>query len=72
MTVTAPTQLSDPDSLLETRRVIEIDRKTTAQLLPLLAEIDGRKLYRAEGHSSLFRYCTQVLHLSELKAGVDH
>jgi hypothetical protein len=34
-------------------------------LLSLLAELDLRKLYLALGYSSLFTYCTQVLHLSE-------
>ena len=30
-----------------------------------LAEVDARRLYLGEGCSSLFTYCTQVLHLSE-------
>ena len=33
--------------------------------LALLAEVDARRLYLGEGCSSLFTYCTQVLHLSE-------
>jgi hypothetical protein len=33
--------------------------------LRLLAELDARRLYLGEGCSSLFSYCTQVLHLSE-------
>jgi len=57
--------MSDRELLVETRRVVDIDRRTTAELLALLAEIDARKLYRAEGHSSLFTYCMQVLRLSE-------
>jgi hypothetical protein len=32
---------------------------------PYLAVLDERRLYLAEGCSSLFTYCTQVLHLSE-------
>ena len=36
-----------------------------AVLIALLAELDARRLYLAEGCSSLFTYCTQVLHLSE-------
>jgi hypothetical protein len=34
-------------------------------LLALLMELDARRLYLGEGCSSLFTYCTQVLHLSE-------
>jgi len=65
MIVTALAGMSDRELLVETRRVVDIDRRTTAELLALLAEIDARKLYRAEGYSSLFTYCTQVLRLSE-------
>src|SRR5262252_2764538 len=68
MTFTAPTRMSDRELLAETRRVVDVDRRTTAELLALLGEIDARKLYRAEGHSSLFTYCTHVLHLSEPSA----
>jgi hypothetical protein len=28
-------------------------------------ELDARRLYLAQGYSSLFTYCTQALHLSE-------
>jgi hypothetical protein len=65
MIVTALAGMSDRELFVETRRVVDIDRRTTAELLALLAEIDARKLYRAEGYSSLFTYCTQVLRLSE-------
>jgi hypothetical protein len=41
------------------------ERSATANLLALLAEVDARRLYRGEGGSSLFTYCTQVLRLSE-------
>ena len=40
-------------------------RLVTADLLALLGELDARRLYLGEGCSSLFTYCTQVLHLSE-------
>ena len=46
-------------------RASTLERRTTADLLALLAELDSRKLYLGEGCSSLFTYCTQVLHLSE-------
>jgi len=41
------------------------ERRATAELLALLAEVDARRLYLGQGCSSLFSYCTQVLHLSE-------
>jgi len=68
MTFTAPTRMSDPELLAETRRVVDVDRRTTAELLALLAEVESRNLYRGEGHSSLFTYCTHVLPLSESAA----
>ena len=49
-------------------RVAGDERRTTAELLALLAELDLRKLYLGEGYSSLFTYCTQRLHLSESAA----
>src|SRR6476660_1416467 len=61
-------QLSDQDLLAETRRVAELEQRTTAQLVALLAELDSRKLYRAESCPSLFVYCTHVLHLAESAA----
>ena len=61
-------QLSDTDLLLETARVAECERHTTAELLALLAELDARRLYLGAGYSSLFTYCTSALHLSESAA----
>ncbi|MGZ5494954.1 MAG: HNH endonuclease, partial [Thermoanaerobaculia bacterium] len=43
----------------------ERERKATADLIASLAELDARRLYLGAGCSSLFTYCTQVLHLSE-------
>ena len=34
-------------------------------MIALLSQLDARRLYLGEGCSSLFAYCTQVLHLSE-------
>jgi len=41
------------------------ERRATASLIASLAELDARRLYLAEGYSSLFTYCTRLLHLSE-------
>ncbi len=40
------------------------DNSTTAEMLAVLAEVERRKLHRAEGWDSLFRYCVDVLHMS--------
>ena len=57
--------LSDADLLREVRRLVSRERAATATLIAALGELDVRRLYLAEGWSSLFTYCTQVLHLSE-------
>jgi 5-methylcytosine-specific restriction endonuclease McrA len=67
-TVAAPTLLSDDDLLAAAERVAGDERRTTAELLALLAELDTRKLYLGQGYSSLFTYCTQRLRLSESAA----
>ncbi len=58
-------QLSDHELLERVKRLAEREREATASLIAHLAELDERRLYLAEGYSSLFTYCTQVLHLSE-------
>ena len=52
-------------SLATVKRLALTEREVTAHLLVYLAEMDARRLYLGEGCSSLFTYCTQVLHLSE-------
>ena len=47
------------------KRLAAEERRATAALLRALMEIDDRRLYLGEGCSSMFAYCTQVLHLSE-------
>jgi hypothetical protein len=68
MTTASLSSLSDRELLTETRRVAETERRTTAALVALLAEVDARRLYLGEGFSSLFVYCTQALRLSEQAA----
>ena len=60
-----PSELSDHDLLAEVRAASLRERAATARLIALLAQLDVRRLYFGEGCSSLFTYCTQVLHLSE-------
>ena len=57
--------LSDRELLAEVHHLATREREATAQLVASLAEVDSRRLYLSEGCSSLFTYCTQVLHLSE-------
>ena len=57
--------LSDDELLIEVRRLSELERQATAHLIASLVELDARRLYFAQGCSSLFTYCTQILRLSE-------
>jgi hypothetical protein len=59
------TYLMDRDLIAEVGRLTGLERRATAQLIAAIAELDARRLYLGEGCSSLFTYCTQVLHLSE-------
>jgi hypothetical protein len=57
--------LSDAALLTQVTRLAGRERETTAELIAFLAELDSRRLYLGAGCSSLFTYCTQILHLSE-------
>ena len=61
----SPAQLSDRDLLAEVARLAACERQATANLIALLAELDTRRLYLAEGCASLYRYCVERLRLSE-------
>jgi 5-methylcytosine-specific restriction endonuclease McrA len=67
MTIEIPNEalLSDADLLNEVKRLTALERQAAARLIAALGELDARRLYLGEGYSSLFTYCTQVLHLSE-------
>lgn len=66
MTITSPLSiLSDAQLVAEVTRLVAQERSATAELIRSLIELDVRRLYLAEGCSSLFTYCTEVLHLSE-------
>ena len=58
-------RLSDAELLIEVKRLAAIEREATADLIRSLAEVEARRLHLAIGCSSMFGYCTQVLHLSE-------
>src|SRR5687767_5089012 len=65
MDIVALVQLSDDDLVAHVKRSAGDERRATAALVAALSELDARKLYLREGCSSLFAYCTRVLHLSE-------
>jgi hypothetical protein len=65
MTTIDPARMSNVELLNATAHAAGDERRATAELLALLAEVDARRLYLGEGCSSLFAYGTQVLHLSE-------
>src|SRR6266511_582809 len=60
--------LSDAALLDHVGALIAREQQTTAELVASLGELDVRRLYLGAGCSSLFTYCTQVLHLSEYDA----
>jgi hypothetical protein len=64
----AAAQLSDDALLAKVKTLTERSRQVTVELLVHLGEMDFRKLHRGQGCGSLFRYCTDVLHLSEAAA----
>ena len=64
-TIDSLRSLSDPQLLDETRILATQEREATARLIVALAELDARRLYLAQGYSSLFAYCTRCLHYSE-------
>jgi len=57
--------LNDDQVLAEAQRLVACERAATADLLRCVITLDQRRLYLREGCSSLFTYCTQVLHLAE-------
>ncbi len=67
-TAIAPQQLSDDDLLRRLTELLAQTRRTEAELLAHIAEVDARRLYAREACPSMFVYCTERLHLSEAEA----
>lgn len=59
------TDLSDQELIAETKRLAAAELVATTALIRSLMELDSRRLYLGEGCASLFKYCTEVLRLSE-------
>jgi hypothetical protein len=66
--LSAVATLSDAALLDHVGALVAREQRTTAELVASLSELDARRLYLGAGYSSLFTYCTQVLHLSEYAA----
>ena len=60
--------LSDIKLLRGLDDLVAKSRQNEADLLAYLAEVDRRELYLEQGCSSMFGYCTEVLHFSEATA----
>lgn len=58
-------KMTDVDLLRRVQVLAHDERRATTAFVAHLAEIENRKLYLGEACSSLFVYCTRVLHLSE-------
>jgi hypothetical protein len=62
-------ELVPDDELL--RRLVDLlqqSRRTEADLVALIDEVDTRRLYAREASPSMFAWCTEILHLSEAEA----
>jgi len=60
--------LSDDALVAELQRLTRNRRELTAELLAHIAEMDARQLYREHACSSMFRYATERLGMSEAAA----
>ncbi len=49
--------------------LVATERACVADILAHLAEVDARRMYLAEGYSSLYRYATEHLHMTCAAAG---
>jgi hypothetical protein len=60
--------ISDDELLRRLADLIRDSRRVESELVAHIAEVDERRLYAREASSSMFAYCTEVLHLSEAEA----
>jgi len=61
-------QLPDRELLLRLADILRQSRRSEADLVALIAEVDARRLYAREASPSMFAWCTERLHLSEAEA----
>ena len=62
------TNISNAGLICALKELVRRDRLLEAELLAYLGEVDARELYLQEACSSMFLYCTEVLHFSESAA----
>jgi hypothetical protein len=60
--------MTDAALAAEVKRLAGCERRVTVRLIAHLAEFDARRLYLPAGFPSLFKYCREVLRLSEHEA----
>jgi hypothetical protein len=65
MKMPSAAQLTDSQLVTEVTRLAAVERQATVALIVHLAEFDARRLFLGAGFSSTFKYCLEVLHLSE-------
>jgi len=66
--ITTLSTLSDDELLLRLSELLQQSRCVESELVAHIGEVDARKLYAEKASSSMFVYCTEVLHLSEHEA----
>src|SRR5215831_8304864 len=57
--------LSDGVLIRTLEEKVASENNCTAEVVALIAEVEGRQLYRGMGYQSMFLYCVHGLHLSE-------
>jgi hypothetical protein len=65
MKITHASGLTDSELVTAVTRLARGEREATVALIVHLAEFDARRLFAGAGFSSTFKYCLEVLHLSE-------
>lgn len=60
--------LTDEELVWRLHEAVKVEKRSTADVIELLAEFDRRQLHAKRGHSQLFYYCTRVLGYSEDEA----
>ncbi len=60
--------ISDDELLHRLSGLVHKSRRVESELVAHIAEVDERRLYAREACSSMFTYCTELLHMSEAEA----
>src|SRR3954468_19819654 len=65
MKIERASHLTDSELIAQVARLARGERAATVALILHLAEFDARRLFAGFGFSSTFKYCVEVLRLSE-------